>query len=113
MISTIKEIITGSGENKRQMRRKDMVLRYTCVLNVNKFMKTFTVVVRGIKQHTMKTFPHIKWKEGLVSVVKKHEWTEIVQSLLQQIKELKEEVHLLKSILHSNITILGEEKDES
>ena len=59
----------------------------------------------------MKTFLLIKWKERPVIVVKNHEWTEIVRSLLQQISELKEEVHLLRSILHSNITILGEDKD--
>tara|TARA_A100001011_G_scaffold135564_1_gene142976 strand:- start:13406 stop:13534 length:129 start_codon:yes stop_codon:yes gene_type:complete len=35
-------------------------------------------------------------------------WVEIVQSLLKEIKDLEEEVDLLKSILHSNITILGD-----
>ena len=33
----------------------------------------------------------------------------IIKHLLNENKDLKEEVHLLKSILHSNITILGDE----
>ena len=37
---------------------------------------------------------------------------EIIKNLLNENKELKEEVHLLKSILHSNITILGDEDKE-
>ena len=37
---------------------------------------------------------------------------EIIKHLLNEIRELKEEVHLLKSILHSNITILGDEDKE-
>ena len=36
----------------------------------------------------------------------------IIKRLLSENKELKEEVHLLKSILHSNITILGDEDNE-
>ena len=38
---------------------------------------------------------------------------EIIRHLLNENKELKEEVHLLKSILHSNITILGDENKEN
>ena len=37
---------------------------------------------------------------------------EIIRHLLDENRELKEEVHLLKSILHSNITILGDEDKE-
>ena len=40
------------------------------------------------------------------------DWAEIVKHLLKENKELKEELELVKSILHSNITILGED-DES
>ena len=36
------------------------------------------------------------------------DWVEIVKNLLNENKELKEELELVKSILHSNITILGE-----
>ena len=39
-------------------------------------------------------------------------WMEIIRHLLDENKELKEEVHLLKSILHSNVTILGEDNNE-
>ena len=35
---------------------------------------------------------------------------EMISNLLNERKELKEEIHLLKSILHSNITILGEDE---
>ena len=35
-------------------------------------------------------------------------WMEIVKHLLAENKELREELDLVKSILHSNITILGE-----
>ena len=37
----------------------------------------------------------------------------IIKRLLSENKELKEEVHLLKSILHSNITILGDEQEDT
>ena len=37
----------------------------------------------------------------------------IIKHLLSENKELKEEVHLLKSILHSNITILGDKDKEN
>ena len=37
---------------------------------------------------------------------------EIIRHLLDENKGLREEVHLLKSILHSNITILGDEDRE-
>ena len=36
----------------------------------------------------------------------------IIKHLLSENKELKEEIHLIKSILHSNITILGDEDKE-
>ena len=39
-------------------------------------------------------------------------WVEIVTRLLDDIRELEDEVHMLKSILHSNITILGEDNKE-
>ena len=39
-------------------------------------------------------------------------WMDIIKHLLNEIRELKEEVHLLKSMLHSNITILGNEDKE-
>ena len=38
-------------------------------------------------------------------------WMEIVKHLLEENKELKEELDLVKSILHSNITILGEDNE--
>ena len=38
-------------------------------------------------------------------------WAEIVKHLLEENKELKEELELVKSILHSNITILGEDNE--
>ena len=38
-------------------------------------------------------------------------WAEIVKHLLKENKELKEELDLVKSILHSNITILGEDSE--
>ena len=37
---------------------------------------------------------------------------EIIKHLLTERKELKEENHLLKSILHSNLFILGEDEQE-
>ena len=40
-----------------------------------------------------------------------NDWGEIVKNLLNENKELKEELELLKSILHSNITILGEDDE--
>ena len=40
-----------------------------------------------------------------------NDWVEIVKNLLNENKELKEELELLKSILHSNITILGEDDE--
>tara|TARA_R100001086_G_C11699477_1_gene220942 strand:- start:227 stop:355 length:129 start_codon:yes stop_codon:yes gene_type:complete len=42
--------------------------------------------------------------------MKSNEYTEIIRHLLQENKELKEEVQILESILHSNITILGEKE---
>tara|TARA_Y100000310_G_scaffold262793_1_gene272600 strand:+ start:189 stop:317 length:129 start_codon:yes stop_codon:yes gene_type:complete len=42
--------------------------------------------------------------------VKSNEYMEIIRHLLQENKKLKEEVQVLESILHSNITILGEEE---
>ena len=39
------------------------------------------------------------------------DWVEIVKNLLNENKELKEELELVKSILHSNITILGEDDE--
>ena len=39
-------------------------------------------------------------------------WVEIVRRLLKEIKELEDENHMLKSILHSNITILGDNEQE-
>ena len=39
-------------------------------------------------------------------------WVEIIKHLLDEKKELEEELHLVKSILHSNITILGEDNKE-
>ena len=38
-------------------------------------------------------------------------WIEIVKHLLAENKELREENDMLKSILHSNITILGENEE--
>ena len=40
-----------------------------------------------------------------------NDWVEIVKNLLNENKELKEELELLKSILHSNITILVEDDE--
>ena len=40
-----------------------------------------------------------------------NDWVEIVKNLLNENKELKEELELVKSILHSNITILGEDDE--
>tara|TARA_Y100000310_G_scaffold308917_1_gene352505 strand:+ start:480 stop:608 length:129 start_codon:yes stop_codon:yes gene_type:complete len=42
--------------------------------------------------------------------VKSNEYMEIIRHLLLENKELKEEIQVLESILHSNITILGEEE---
>ena len=39
-------------------------------------------------------------------------WVEIIKRLLNDIKELEDENHMLKSMLHSNITILGENNKE-
>ena len=38
-------------------------------------------------------------------------WADIVKHLLEENKELREELDLVKSILHSNITILGEDNE--
>ena len=39
-------------------------------------------------------------------------WVEIITNLLREIKDLEAEIHMLKSILHSNITILGDHNEQ-